>query len=363
MMTALIVVAIFVGLIVVHELGHFFVAKWLGIRVEEFGIGYPPRALTLGRWGGTEYTINWLPFGGFVRLFGDEETGEHGRGSFQDAPRLTQAAILIAGVAMNALLAWGLFAWSLTLGVPTLIESRAPGDDAKLFILEVVPGTPADVGGLKAGDELLGIADSRGNRLNDFTQSGVISFISSRPGQALEFEYVRAGIMATSSMRTANAIIPGAANQPAVGIKIGLIALRAYSLPEALQKSVPITLSYFRATFDGVWQLISGAFRLSAPIDQVVGPVGLVSIIGEAAHNGFGNVIKLAGFISVNLAIINLIPIPALDGGRLAILAIEGILRRPAPRLAVQVVNTFGVALLMLLMLVVTYQDVARLLA
>ncbi len=363
MTTALIVVAIFVGLIVVHELGHFFVAKWLGIRVEEFGIGYPPRALTLGRWGGTEYTINWLPFGGFVRLFGDEETGEHGRGSFQDAPRLTQAAILIAGVAMNALLAWGLFAWSLTLGVPDVIDASRPGEQAQLFIAHVVPGSPADVAGVRAGDELIALSDADGVSVSELTPSAVSAFVAARAGELLDITYVRAGATTTGAVRPANAVVPGQANKPALGVGLALVATRALPLGEAVRESIPLTLSYFRATFDGVWQLISGAFRLSAPIDQVVGPVGLVSIIGEAAHNGFGNVIKLAGFISVNLAIINLIPIPALDGGRLAILAIEGILRRPAPRLAVQVVNTFGVALLMLLMLVVTYQDIARLLA
>src|SRR3990167_6385383 len=107
MLTAFLVVAILVLLIVVHEFGHFIAAKIFGIRVDEFGIGYPPRAFSFGKWGETEYTLNWIPFGGFVRLFGEEE--EHGRGSFADAPRWKQAVILVAGVTMNIVAAWGLF--------------------------------------------------------------------------------------------------------------------------------------------------------------------------------------------------------------------------------------------------------------
>jgi regulator of sigma E protease len=362
-MTALIVVAIFVALIVIHELGHFFVAKWLGVRVEEFGIGYPPRAISFGRWGGTEYTINWLPLGGFVRLFGDEETKEHGKGSFQDASRTVQAAILIAGVAMNALLAWVLLAWSLHLGVPTLVQEPAAGEQVQLFIADVVPGSPAAAAGIAAGDELLSIADKKGAVAAPLTPHAVSAFVASRPGQELTVTYLHSKATTTTLVRPANGVVAGSEHKPALGVALALVATRALPWPEAIQKSVPLTLSYFKATFDGVWQLIAGAFTLNAPIDQVVGPVGLVSVIGEAAQNGFGNVIKLAGFISVNFAIINLIPIPALDGGRLAVLGVEAVLRRPAPRLAVQIINTIGVACLMLLMLVVTYHDIAKLLA
>src|SRR3954470_21933473 len=109
-MTAVLVIAILILLIVVHELGHFLVAKITKVRVEEFGVGYPPRAFLFGKWGRTEYTLNWLPFGGFVRLYGDDGNFDHGRGSITDAKRYVQALILVAGVAANTLLAWFLFA-------------------------------------------------------------------------------------------------------------------------------------------------------------------------------------------------------------------------------------------------------------
>src|SRR3990167_4784489 len=121
MLTALLVIGILVFLIIVHELGHFIVAKICRVRVDEFGVGYPPRAFTLGKIAETEYTLNWIPFGGFVRLFGDEGENQHGRGSLMDSPRWKQAIILIAGVAMNAVAAWALFTVAFHTGVPRAV--------------------------------------------------------------------------------------------------------------------------------------------------------------------------------------------------------------------------------------------------
>src|SRR3989344_4278693 len=157
-MTILLVLGILVFLIVAHELGHFLAAKIFKVKVDEFGVGYPPRAFTFGTWGGTEYTINWLPFGGFVRLF-----GEHGetdvRGSFAGSPKYAQAAILIAGVTMNAFAAWFLFAGALTAGVPRQITDRSQIEHAQLFVNTVVPGSPADAAGIRVGDEIVSIKD------------------------------------------------------------------------------------------------------------------------------------------------------------------------------------------------------------
>src|SRR3984957_20310006 len=122
-MTILLVIIILVFLIIVHELGHFIAAKIFGVKVQEFGIGYPPRAFLFGTIGETEYTLNWIPFGGFVRLFGEQEDAqEHGRGSFVDAPRWKQAIILVAGVMMNAITAWALFSIALGIGVPQIVD-------------------------------------------------------------------------------------------------------------------------------------------------------------------------------------------------------------------------------------------------
>jgi len=361
-MTALLVIVIFVLLIVVHELGHFLVAKLTGVKVEEFGVGYPPRAFLLGRWGGTEYTLNWLPFGGFVRLYGEDESGERGKGSLHDSSRGVQAAILVAGVAMNALLAWALFANALHMGIPMAVDTAVPGEETHLFVSDVVPGSPASAAGIVAGDEILGLKDPSGIELADLSPGAVLDFVRARGGKAISVTYLHAGATTTTDIRPANAIVPGAAGRPALGVGLALVANRALPWGDAFVKAALLTRDYFVATVGGIWHLIASSFRGAADLQEVVGPVGLVSVVSEAAQNGLGNVLRLAGFISINLAVINLIPIPALDGGRLVVLGVEAVMRRSAPKLLVQFLNTVGIALILLLMVFVTYHDIGRLL-
>ncbi len=361
-MTALIVIALFIVFVVVHEFGHFLVAKITRVRVEEFGVGYPPRAFLLGMWGGTSYTINWLPFGGFVRLYGEEEEGGHGPGAVQDAPRLVQAGILVAGVAANALLAWMLFAIALHIGVPTVVSDTVPGENTHLFISDVVPGSPASAGGLASGDEIIGMKDPQGIELGTLSPDAVLDYVRARGGQPITISYLRQGTSSTASVRPANAVVPGAAGRPALGVGLALVATRPLDWPHALSRGLFLTNEYFAATVSGLWHIVTGAVQGKASLSGMVGPVGLVGIVSDVAHSGIGNVIKLAGFISINLAVVNLIPIPVLDGGRLVLLGAEGIIRRRAPRLLVQFLNTLGIALIMLLMVVVTYHDIAQLL-
>jgi regulator of sigma E protease len=362
-MTILLVILILVGLIITHELGHFIIAKICGVRVDEFGIGYPPRAFRFGKIGDTEYTLNWIPFGGFVRLFGDEgEKPERGRGSFVDAPRYAQALILIAGVTMNALAAWGLFAWALTLGVPRAIDTPTSGIASHMVISDVVPGSPAYVAGITAGDELLAITDANNATVPTLTPDAVSSFISTRGGKEILLTTFHAHATTSVTVRPANAVVPGQAGKPAIGV--GLVLVTSSSLPwsTAITTAFGTTVHSFKLVGESLWQIVSGVFDGNSMLDQVVGPVGLVGVVGEAAHTGLAQVIALAAFISINLAIINLLPIPMLDGGRIFILAIETITRRDAPRYIVQILNLIGVVLVVALMITVTYHDIMRLL-
>ncbi len=357
-MTALLVIAILVFLIVVHELGHFIAAKLFKVRVEEFGVGYPPRAFSFGRYGGTEYTLNWIPFGGFVRLFGEEE--EHGKGSFTDAPRWKQAIILIAGVTMNALAAWALFSGAYMVGVLHPVDVR--GENTQLIVSHVVPASPADASGIKVGDTITGVQEGA-TVLDDLTPESVSAFVSERAGKEIEVGYLHMEEPQTGIMRPAHAVIPGSEGRPAVGM--GLLLAETESL--GFYESVTSGLQRTKGTFVLVWQGLSGivmqALRGNPDLSDVVGPVGLVSAVGEASSNGWGYVLSLAAFISVNLTIINLIPVPALDGGRLLIVAIESVIRRQAPKIAVQLTNAVGLALVIMLMVTVTYNDIARLFA
>ena len=357
-MTALLVIAILVFLIVVHELGHFIAAKLFGVRVEEFGVGYPPRAFSFGRFGGTEYTFNWIPFGGFVRLFGEEE--ERGKGSFADAPRWKQAIILIAGVTMNALAAWVLFSGAYMIGVLHPVETR--GEHTQLIVSQVVPASPADAAGITVGDEIAAVSDGS-TELAEITPQGVSNFVSERAGKEIEVSYIHLGTLQSGIMRPAHAVIPGSEGRPAVGMGLLLAETESMGFAEAMSAGFMRTIGTFSVVWDGLSGIVKQALQGDPDLTDVVGPVGLVGAVGDAASNGWGYVLSLAAFISVNLTIINLIPVPALDGGRLLIVGIESVIRRQAPKIAVQLTNAIGLALVIMLMVTVTYNDIARLIA
>lgn len=363
MFTALTVIAILVLLIVVHELGHFIAAKLSGVKVEEFGIGYPPRAFSLGIFGGTEYTINWLPFGGFVRLFGESGDQVRGKGSLQDAPRWKQATILAAGVAMNALTAWILFTVAFHIGILQPITEPRAGEVAHVVVADVVAGSPASLVGLKPGDEILAMSDEEGRSAAEpLTPEGIVVFVRDHAGDTLGITYKSVGEERHATITPVQGVIEQQADQPALGIALALVANRSEGWGTSMKNATKETIASFRSVVDSLWALLGTAARGDPDIAGVVGPVGIVSYVDAASQNGIGAVLMLAALISVNLAIINLIPIPALDGGRLAILGIEAVTRRGAPRIAVGLLNSLGIALIILLMLVVTYHDIARLL-
>ena len=362
-MTILLVLGILVFLIVIHELGHFIASKIFRVKVDEFGIGYPPRAFTFGTWDGTEYTINWLPFGGFVRL-----CGEHGetmqKGSFTAAPKYAQAIILVAGVTMNALAAWFLFAGALHIGIPREIpEGKATPENVQLFVNRIIDGSPAAVAGLKVGDQIVGIQDSATHVAVELRPSKVVAFIGSRGGKQIDITYRRSEKEDTVTVTPAHAVVEESANRPAVGF--GMLLVTDEKLPwiQSLRDGSRSVIAALEDTARSLWKLVSDAAAGQPNLSEIVGPVGLVDFVGNASRHGIGHVLALAGFISINLAVINLIPIPALDGGRLLLLGVETVIRRPPHKLTVQVMNFLGVGLIVLLMVTVTYHDIVRLLA
>lgn len=361
-MTALLVIAILILLIVVHELGHFIAAKLSGVKVQEFGVGYPPRAFTFGKLGDTEYTLNWIPFGGFVRLFGDEGEEEHGRGSLVDSPRWKQAFILVAGVAMNAIAAWGLFAVALHQGVPQIVDSPREGEIARILVSDVIAGSPAEAAGIAAGDEIINIADTEGVRAAPITPDSFVAFVRAHAGEPVVVSYRHGGIEKETTIIPAQGVLSKAAGQPALGVALALVANRSLPWDEAVPTALSQTVKGFTVVLHDLGALAAALLEGAPDLSGVVGPVGIVSYVGEASQSGIGAVLSLAALISINLAIINLIPIPALDGGRLVVLAVESVMRKSAPRLAIQLLNTLGVALIIFLMVTVTYHDIARLL-
>lgn len=358
-MTALLVIAILVLLIVAHEFGHFLAAKIFGVRVQEFGVGFPPRAYRLGKWGETEYTLNWIPFGGFVKLFGEEEGTEHGKGSFIDSPRWKQAIILVAGVTANLIIAWILFTAAYSTGILHRAEVQEVGA-GNLVVTDVVPASPADAAGIKQADEITSVSDAAGKEA-ELTPEAIMAFVSERGGKDIVIEYSRAGATSSAIVRPAHAVIAAESGRPAIGMGMAIVTTESMSLGSAMSAAGYATFNTLMLSLDGLWDIIRSALRGSPNLENVSGPIGIVDAVGDASVNGWGYVLALAAFISVNLAIINLIPIPALDGGRLVIVGIEALMRREAPKLAMQVLNALGIALIIMLMIAVTYQDITRL--
>ncbi len=329
-------------LVFVHELGHFLVAKWAGVRVLEFGIGYPPRLVKLFEHKGTEYTINLLPIGGFVRMLGEEDPSHPE--SLAAQPPLVRAAVLLAGPLMNLWLAVLLFAVMAVVGVP----SGEPTGRVK--IVGVAPASPAAEAGIQPGDVIVYLANQR--------------IVSTRQLQGVVAKYLGREVSVTierDGQRIETQIRPRLNPPPGQGwLGVEIIDERAvvrYSPPAAVIEGLKRTGMVVVAIVTGVAQILRGTMRA-----DVAGPLGIAQVTGELARQGdILTLVNFAGFLSVNLAILNLLPFPALDGGRLIFVLLE--ILRGGKRIDPQkegLVHLIGMIVLLSLMLFITYFDVLR---
>lgn len=371
-MDALTLIAVIVVLVVVHEFGHFIAAKLSGMRVDEFGLGYPPRARTLGKKGETVYTLNWIPFGGFVKIHGEDgsEKGDHDPRAFGSKNRFVQAIVLVAGVTMNALLAYVLIVSALMLGTPRAIapEEIAVAQNVQLLAAEVLPASPADIAGLKPGDVVLSAVHARdgwnpgaNNGKDSPTHESFTSFVSASEGNALKLSVDRNGEEVSLAAEPAKGTIEDDPDRYALGVVVATIGVIPLTFTEAVVQGASMTWGIIEITANGLAQFFSSIFTFSANFSQVSGPVGIAGIVGSASAAGLGNLLTIVAIISINLALINLIPIPALDGGRLLFVIIESVTRTPIKPSVSRAVNSIGFVLLILLMLVVTAHDIFKL--
>lgn len=360
-MSILIFIAVIVALIVVHEFGHFIAAKLAGMRVDEFGLGYPPRALTIAKKGETEYTLNWLPFGGFVKIFG-EDGGEHNPRAFSSRPRILQAIVLVAGVAMNIFLAYALITGALITGTPRALTDAeiAGAKNVELAVADVLPGSPAARVGILPGDSILSVTDTKGEWHAADAES-FSAFVNASAGETLTLGVKHDdGKLETLTAKPEAGIVSADPARFALGVQVASIGVVPLTFGAALIEGARLTWMTTVITTAGLVHFFYGIFTLSANLSQVSGPIGIAGAVGSASAQGFGNLLSIMAVISINLALINLIPVPALDGGRLLFVIIESIIRRPIkPRIA-QVVNAVGFVSLILLMVVVTAHDIFK---
>ena len=347
-------------LVFVHELGHFIVAKRSGMRVDEFGLGFPPKLLSR-KYGETEYSLNLIPFGGFVKIFGEDSIaeGKVTEGAFTSKKRPLQAAVLVAGIAGNLLFAWFLISIGFMFGLPSPMDARFEGQiqNPRLSVVSVLPNSPASEAGLRSGDVILSIASGGKDFAELLDVDSARAFIGgSEVGMTMSIRHGTEEKNVTLTPK--EGIIP---DRKAIGIGLDVIGTLKLSPIPAVIEGARTAYNLSVATVEGLFGFLRDAVFGKADLSQVTGPVGLAGYVGDARSLGFVYLLSFTAFISINLAIINLLPIPALDGGRLLFVAIEAIRRKAISAKFTERVNTVGFFGLIALMLLVTYHDVMKL--
>jgi regulator of sigma E protease len=328
-------------LIFVHELGHFLTAKLSGVRVEEFGFGYPPRMIKLGTWQGTILSLNWLPIGGFTRMGEDNPEQLDG---LANKGRGTRALVFTAGSLMNLALAL-----LINITVPLFgvwDQSGQPGAG----IYSVARQSPAAVAGLRPGDNIVRLDGQVVPNVEDAMQR-----IRAKVGQPVEVVVNREGRELPPVALTPRTDPPP--REGAVGVSLGpSVAKRSVSLWEAARLGV-------RTTWESALTLgraVAGMVRREVPV-QLSGPVGVYMVVQEVAKDGLLSLLSLTAFLSINLFVVNLLPLPALDGGRLVFVFLEWVRRgrRIAPEKEGWV-HAVGMVGLIVLVVVLSYFDLMR---
>ena len=343
LVTAVAVVVVFSLMVLVHELGHFMVAKKAGVKVEEFGLGYPPRLFTVAKRGDTEFTINAIPVGGFVRMLGEEDPSEPN--SLASKSRLVRGLVLSAGSIMNILLAIVLLSGVHMIG--TLVQSE---DEPGAGIIYVAPDSPAAEAGLRPGDTVIAID---GQDMEDY--DALRAYTYGHLGQQISLTMRRHGTI-ISPVEITPRVEPPEDEGP-MGIAVGpAFVTKSYPLWEAVPRAIRETFLLLFAMFNWAVSVIRGLV-----VPQVVGPIGIVQVTSEVVQYGLTDTMRFAAFLSTQVGVLNLLPFPGFDGGRLVFVILE-VLRR-GKRISPQkegLVHLIGMAILLGLLLVISYFDILR---
>jgi len=302
----------------------------------------------------TVYSINWIPLGGFVRIKGEDGNGTKDLDSFASKKAWPRIKILAAGVIMNFIFAWILISIGFMIGAPETIESNDVNiANAKIQISEVLPDSPADKAGIKIGDEIL-----KENKQTSFAGvTDVQNYINSNKGKAIDFNVLRGSdIVEIKVVPRENA----PAGQGAIGIALAQTVIKRYPVHEALWNGAIAVYNLTIAILLALGGIIMKLFAGNGVGAEVSGPIGIAILTKQVATLGLVYVLQFAALLSINLGIINALPIPALDGGRILFILIEKIKGSPVTQKTEQLFHTIGFVLLMLLMVLVTLRDVLK---
>jgi regulator of sigma E protease len=382
---------LFIGLVLVHEWGHFFAARRNGVDVEEFGLGFPPRALGRKTKSGMILSLNWLPLGGFVKLKGEHDADKR-RGSFGAASLLGKTKIMLAGVTMNLIAGLVILTLLALIGMPKLITAADYGQEQfsvasdtkvsrqEVLLIYVEPNSPAALAGLKNFDAITGIG--QGQKVYKIaTPNQLKEATNALAGQKVQVTYKRDGASQTKQLQL-RSMAEVAASRKTNNPK-GNLGVQPYSFVltrstwSAPVVAVGFTGQLIELTAKGLWHALAGLGSIivggatgnhQARVNgqdeataQVGGPVAIFKILSSSGSLGLNYMLTIIAIISLTLAFMNVLPIPALDGGRLFVLLISrGVLKRPLSRSAEEKIHGTGMAVLLSLVALITVVDIKR---
>jgi len=333
-------------LVLVHEFGHFFAAKITGVRVEEFGLGLPPKIISKKFWG-TVWSLNWLPIGGFCKLYGEDPSSLiKTKDSFMDKNPWQKGLIVLGGVFMNMVLAIAIFAVVYTvMGIP--IETD------KVKIIGIAKNSPAEMAGLKVDDVIISINNIQIKKGNELTE-----IVNKNRGKK-----ITVGVQGIAPIQLLARENPPA-GEGSLGVVISNIEMqpiRWWEFYKGIGAGFKEAYFWGKIIFDGVTKMVGGLFLGQVPKD-VTGPIGMFNATSSIRLNqGFLAVIHFFGVVSVNLAVVNVLPFPALDGGRIIFVIYEMIFRKKANAKFETMVNNLGMVILLSMIVLISIGDVRRL--
>lgn len=359
--TAVLIIIVLGLLVLIHEIGHFVASKRLGVRVEEFGIGFPPKI-----WGkkikSTLYSINWIPLGGFVRIKGvvgdskeDDPTAKTQADSFRTQTFSKKFVILFAGIGMNILLAAILFAVTYMVGVQTertQIRGGAIVQQEQLVITAITPNSAAAAADLRAGDVVIKFDGVAVEQAENFQ-----TYIKNHKDTEVALEILRDQQIRQITLVPRELTID---NNMYIGIGVGLLEIVQVRYPflQSLWLGISTTFTLIGQIFVALFQIVQKIFMAEDVSADFTGPIGIAVMTKQVAQLGFVHLLQFVAILSVNLAIFNLLPIPALDGGRILFVIIEKLRRKSINEKIEGLVHTIGFSLLLILILLVTFKDI-----
>ncbi len=366
--TIVVFIAILVVLVLVHEVGHYFAAKRAGITVEEFGIGFPPRIGSF-TWHGTRYSLNWIPLGGFVRMLGEDgdvelkrlrdqgmteaEIDEALKGAFNRKPIPIRILVLLAGVVMNFILAAALFAIAFSMPIPV--------GEGPLTVTDIQADSPAE-DALEVGDVIVG-ADGRTFDLS----ADLTDYIASRGGESVELPVERDGALIDVTVMPR--VVSDADRSRGVGpVGFGYEPERVVEHPSAVEgpldavgRGVDTAWTLATQIPGGLADAVGGLIGLNDEAPDARGPIGIAQETGRVLEAPLVSQLFFVGLLSVNLAVLNVLPFPPLDGGRIAVTLVEAVRRRRLPAEREALIYLAGFAVLITLVILISIQDIQRL--